>query len=155
MPKEIERKFLVRSDAYRTLGTAEHLCQGFLSTAKERVVRVRISGDKAFITIKGISAGATRAEFEYEIPVSDAHVLLDNLCEKPLVEKMRFSVPFKGYTWVVDEFYGENEGLVIAEIELPSEDAPFEMPEWIGEEVTYDPRYYNSNLVKLPFKSWK
>jgi adenylate cyclase len=155
MGKEIERKFLVKSDAYRALGTCEHLRQGFLSTAKERVVRVRIMGDKAFFTVKGISTGATRAEFEYEIPVADAHFMLDKLCEKPIIDKHRFTIPFRGFTWEVDEFHGENEGLVVAEIELPSEDAGFEKPDWIGEEVTYDARYFNSNLVKQPFKSWK
>jgi adenylate cyclase len=155
MPKEIERKFLVRENDYRSLGSAVHIAQGFLSTAKERVVRIRIMDDKAFITVKGISTGATRAEFEYDIPLEDARFILDTLCEQPTIDKHRYSIPFRGYTWVVDEFHGENEGLVIAEIELPSEDTRFEMPEWIGEEVTHDPRYYNSNLVKNPFKSWK
>jgi adenylate cyclase len=155
MPKEIERKFLVKSNAYSALGMPEHLRQGFLSTARERVVRIRIAGSKAFITVKGISTGATRTEFEYEIPQEDAQFMLDHLCEQPTIEKHRYSIPFRGFTWEVDEFHGENEGLVVAEIELPSEDAVFEKPEWIGEEVTHDPRYFNSNLVKQPFKSWK
>ena len=155
MPQEIERKFLVTGSGYRGKGTAEHIVQGFLSTAKERVVRVRIMGEKAFLTIKGISAGATRAEFEYEIPPADAQFMVDRLCVHPVIKKHRYSISFSGFTWVVDEFHGENEGLVVAEIELPSEDTQFEMPEWIGEEVTHNPRYFNSNLVKNPFKSWE
>ena len=155
MGKEIERKFLVNGNDYRSQGTAVHLRQGFLSTARERVVRIRIAGSKAFLTVKGISTGATRAEFEYGIPLEDARFMLDNLCEKPIIDKHRFTIPFRGFTWEVDEFHGENEGLVVAEIELPSEDAVFEKPDWIGEEVTHDPRYYNSNLVKNPFKDWK
>lgn len=155
MPQEIERKFLVTNTAYRSLGTAVHISQGFLSTAKERVVRVRIMGEKAFITVKGISTGASRAEFEYDIPPQDAQFMLDHLCEQPTIEKHRFTIPVRGSIWEVDEFHGENEGLVIAEIELPAEDAPFEKPDWVGEEVTHDPRYFNSSLVKRPFKNWK
>jgi adenylate cyclase len=155
MPKEIERKFLVRSDIYHSLTKGEYVHQGFLSTEKERVVRVRIKEDKAWITIKGKSAGATRAEFEYEIPKADAQFLLENLCIRPTIEKYRYRINIEGFTWEVDEFLGENEGLVIAEIELEAEDQEFPMPGWIGEEVTGDPRYYNANLVMNPFKNWK
>jgi adenylate cyclase len=155
MPKEIERKFLVKSDAFKSPGNAEYIHQGFLSTTKERVVRIRIKGEKAFLTIKGLSSGATRAEFEYRIPIEDAEYMLAGMCEKPTIEKHRYIVHYKGFTWEVDEFHGENEGLIIAEIELPSEDTSFERPDWIGAEVTSDPKYYNSNLVKHPFKSWK
>lgn len=155
MPTEIERKFLVKSQAYKSLGKGEYVHQGFLSTEKERVVRVRIKGEKAWITIKGISEGASRAEFEYEIPPDDGKYMLEYLCEKPTIEKHRYLVPFAGFSWEIDEFHGENEGLVIAEIELPSEGTEFEMPEWAGEEVTSDARYYNANLVKNPFKNWK
>lgn len=155
MPQEIERKFLVKDDRYKREGQCVSIRQGFLSTEKERVIRVRVSGEKAYLTIKGISKGAARAEFEYEIPMQDAHFMLDNLCQKPLIEKTRYKVNYKGFTWEVDEFLGDNAGLVIAEIELPSEDAVFEMPDWLGEEVTGDARYYNANLVEKPFKSWK
>jgi adenylate cyclase len=155
MPTEIERKFLVKNDAFKSLSKGEHIHQGFLSTEKERVVRVRIKGEKAWITIKGISTGATRAEFEYEIPLDDAKFMLEYLCEKSTIEKHRYLVPFAGFTWEIDEFHGENEGLVIAEIELPSEGTEFDLPEWAGGEVTSDARYYNANLVKNPFKNWK
>lgn len=154
MAKEIERKFLVKDDRFKALGNGEHIRQGFLSTDKERVVRVRIRGGKAWLTVKGMSAGATRAEFEYSIPLRDATYLLDRLCLRPTIEKYRYLAPHAGFTWEVDEFLGDNEGLVLAEIELPSENTPFELPDWIGEEVTGDPRYYNSNLVSHPFKSW-
>jgi adenylate cyclase len=154
MPQEIERKFLVKNASYKTLGKGEYIHQGFLSTTKERVVRVRIRGEKAWLTIKGITQGASRAEFEYEVPLADAQFMLEQLCEKPTIEKHRYIVPFAGFTWEIDEFHGENDGLVIAEIELPSEDAIFDLPSWVGAEVTSDARYYNANLVKNPFKNW-
>ncbi len=154
MPKEIERKFLVTSNEYKSLGKGEYIHQGFLSTVKDRVVRVRIKGEKAWLTIKGISHGASRAEFEYEIPFTDARFMLENLCEKPTIEKHRYLVPFAGFNWEVDEFHGENDGLVVAEIELPAEDTVFDLPAWVGEEVTSDARYYNANLVKNPYKNW-
>jgi len=155
MPQEIERKFLVKNATFKTHGKGEYIHQGFLSTEKERVVRVRIKGNKAWLTIKGISKGASRAEFEYEIPLEDAKYMLENLCERPTIEKHRYLVTFAGFTWEIDDFHGENDGLVIAEIELPSEDTAFDLPEWIGEEVTHDARYYNANLVKNPFRNWK
>jgi adenylate cyclase len=154
MAKEIERKFLVKDDSYKKLGQGEYLHQGFLSTDKERVVRVRIKGESAWLTIKGINIGATRAEYEYEIPMEDAEYMLEHLCLKPTIEKHRYLVPYAGFTWEVDEFHGENEGLVVAEIELPSEATPFDLPAWVGEEVTDDPRYYNANLVERPFRRW-
>lgn len=154
MPQEIERKFLVKNASYKTLGKGEYIHQGFLSTEKDRVVRVRIKGEKAWLTIKGISLGAARAEFEYEIPCADARFMLENLCEKPTIEKHRYLVPFAGFTWEVDEFHGGNDGLVVAEIELPAEDTAFDLPAWVGEEVTSDARYYNANLVKNPYKNW-
>ena len=155
MPKEIERKFLVTSAVFKSLGVKHYIHQGFLSTDKERVIRIRIKGDKAWLTIKGISNGISRAEFEYEIPLKDAQFMLTNLCEKPTIEKHRYLIPFEGFTWEVDEFHGENAGLVIAEIELQHENQEFRKPEWLGEEVTTDPRFYNANLVKHPYKSWK
>jgi CYTH domain-containing protein len=153
MSKEIERKFLVEGDRWRTAkGTTYR--QGYLSTVKERSVRVRLAGDKAFLTIKGLTKGATRSEYEYEIPVRDAEEMLDKLCERPLIEKRRYKIEHAGLTWEVDEFFGENQGLVVAEVELKSEDQAIDRPPWIGKEVTDDPRYYNVNLVKHPYREW-
>ena len=154
MALEIERKFLVKNTGYRQLGRYLHIHQGFLSTEKERVVRVRIHGKSAFLTIKGITEGIARAEYEYKIPMADAKYMLENLCIRPTIEKFRYNVNIEGFIWEIDEFLGENEGLTIAEIELKSADQVFPKPEWIGEEVTGDVRYYNANLVKKPFKSW-
>lgn len=153
MGKEIERKYLVKSDAYKALGPGTLFRQGYLNSQKERVVRVRTMGDKAALTIKGVTVGATRAEFEYEIPLADARQLLD-LCEQPLVEKTRYKVPFGGLVWEIDEFHGANEGLTVAECELESEGQAVTRPDWVGEEVTGDPRYFNSNLITRPFTTW-
>jgi adenylate cyclase len=155
MPEEIERKFLVKNDSFKSFGKPFHIHQGFLCTEKERVVRVRIQGDVAYLTIKGITKGITRAEYEYEIPIADAKYMLENLCIRPTIEKYRFKINVEGFTWEVDEFQGDNEGLVIAEIELESAGEEFPKPAWIGEEVSNDPRYYNVNLVKNPYKNWK
>jgi len=155
MHQEIERKFLVKDKSYRQLGASLHIHQGFLSIDKERVVRVRIHGKVGFLTIKGISKGITRAEYEYNIPVEDAEYMLENLCLRPTIEKNRYKVNIDGFIWEVDEFLGDNEGLIIAEIELKSAGQEFPKPGWIGEEVTGDARYYNANLVEKPFKSWK
>jgi len=152
MSIEIERKFLVTSSAYRH-GKSEVLCQGYLVAQKERTVRVRMQGKQAKLTIKGPSVSFTRSEFEYDIPLADAQALLQ-LCEKPLIEKTRYYVAFAGHTWEVDEFHGANQGLVVAEIELKSEDETFEKPPWIGQEVTYDRRYSNANLVTHPYANW-
>ncbi len=154
MATEIERKFLVKGDEWRKLGKGTVYRQGYLSTVKERVVRVRTIDDKGYLTIKGITTGATRLEFEYEIPVKDANQMLDELCERPLIEKTRYVVEYGGLTWEIDEFAGENQGLILAEVELSSEDQQIELPDWIGEEVTGDPRYFNSNLIKHPFTRW-
>lgn len=154
MGTEIERKFLVKQGAWRD-ASAKRYRQGYLSTIKERTVRVRTISDKAYLTIKGITVGASRTEFEYEIPIVDAEEMLDNLCEKPLIEKNRYMVEVGALTWEVDEFFGENEGLIIAEIELQSEDQPFAKPDWVTEEVTTDPRYYNANLINNPYTRWK
>ncbi|MEN8223980.1 MAG: CYTH domain-containing protein [Bacteroidota bacterium] len=156
MAQEIERKFLVKGD-FRSLVTKEtRITQGYLSSVPERTVRARIKGDKGFLTIKGIGSesGASRFEWEKEVSVEEARSLL-NICEPGVIDKTRFIVPEQsGLKFEVDEFYGDNEGLTVAEIELPSEDHPFEKPEWLGEEVTGDVRYYNSMLMKTPFKSW-
>lgn len=152
---EIERKFLVVNDDYREKGKGVRFRQGYLSTIKERVVRVRIIGQQGFLTIKGVNVGAVRPEFEYEIPVDDATIMLEKLCERPTLDKIRYQVKYRGFIWEVDEFLGENAGLVVAEIELADEKQTIIKPEWVGEEVTGDPRYFNSNLIKAPYKSWK
>lgn len=152
MAIEIERKFLVVGTAWRE-APAVFYSQGYLNRDKARTVRVRVAGEDAFITVKGISSGTRRAEFEYPIPLWDARELLI-LCEQPLVEKYRRKILYEGFEWEVDEFVGVNAGLVVAEIELPSEDAAFTLPDWVGGEVTQDARYFNSNLSKNPFTSW-
>lgn len=153
---EIERKFLVTSDAYKKEAfSKKRIIQGYLSSNPERSVRIRIKENKAFITIKGISndSGLSRFEWEKEIPVDEAQSLL-LLCEKGIIDKTRFEVKVGTHTYEVDEFYGENQGLEMAEIELNSETEKFEKPNWLGEEVTNDNRYYNSYLSKNPFKNW-
>lgn len=154
MGKEIERKFLVRNDGYRQGAEVCLYRQGYLSTASERVVRVRRAGEKGFVTIKGETKGAVRLEYEYEIPAGQADEIISTLCEKPIIEKYRYKCEYGSFIWEIDEFMGENQGLIVAEIELESEDMDFPVPEWVGEEVTYDPRYLNSNLVKNPYKNW-
>lgn len=154
MPTEIERKFLVTSDAYKRNAEAVYYRQNYLSNNESGVVRVRIAGNKGYITIKGKSVGISRQEFEYEIPLLDAESMLDNLCSLPEIRKMRYKVAVGNFVWEVDEFGGENDGLVVAEIELPEEDTPFQKPDWVGEEVSGDARYYNSNLLIHPFKHW-
>jgi adenylate cyclase len=153
MGVEIERKFLLAGDGWRALGQPVLLRQGYLSLDPARVVRVRVEGGKAYITIKGKSKGASRGEWEYPIPLTDANELL-KLSEQPIIEKYRRQIEFAGNEWEVDEFTGANQGLLLAEIELDSEDQAFDKPDWIGEDVTHDKRYYNSNLVKHPFSSW-
>ncbi|MGE5474079.1 MAG: CYTH domain-containing protein [Ignavibacteriales bacterium] len=155
MGKEIERKFLVSSDRYKEGANAAYFKQGYICSDINHVVRIRVNGQKAFITIKGELKGTARAEYEYSIPVNDALEMLETLCEKPLIEKTRFKVDYKGFLWEVDEFYGDNEGLIIAEIELKEENTEFPKPDWLGEEVTQDMRYYNSNLAKNPYRAWK
>ncbi|HNY11174.1 MAG TPA: CYTH domain-containing protein, partial [Candidatus Wallbacteria bacterium] len=128
--------------------------QGYLSTAKERIVRVRTIDGKGYLTVKGITAGATRAEYEYEIPAAEADEMLANLCEKPLVEKNRYKIKQESLTWEIDEFLGDNLGLIVVEIELKDEAQEFEKPSWIGQEVTGDPKYFNSSLAKNPYSKW-
>jgi adenylate cyclase len=154
MAKEIERKFLVNGIEWKNLAKGTEYRQGYLSTVKERTVRVRTIDNTGYLTVKGISTGATRLEYEYEISVADAHEMLDKLCERPLIEKKRYKIEFGGLIWEVDEFFGENEGLVVAEVELQDENQDIRRPEWIGKEVTGDPRYFNSNLSKTPYKKW-
>jgi adenylate cyclase len=154
MAKEIERKFLVKDNTWRGQDGGKHYRQGYLSTVKERTVRVRTTGDKGFITIKGISVGATRSEYEYEIPPADAIEMLDRLCERPLIEKTRYRILNEGLVWEIDEFEGGNRGLIVAEVELKDETQSITLPVWVGQEVTDDPRYFNANLVANPFSQW-
>ena len=154
MPQEIERKYLVSGEAWKYLAEGIHYRQGYLSTDPERTVRVRIIGEKGYLTIKGISVGISRPEYEYEIPIPDAKELLEGLCEKPIIEKDRYKISFGGLVWEVDEFLGVNEGLVIAEVELESADQAIDLPPWVGEEVSGDPRYFNSHLVNHPYSTW-
>lgn len=154
MGEEIERKFLVTGDGWRRMAEGTRYRQGFLSTEPERTVRVRQAGPQGSITVKGKSVGARRAEFEYEIPVADAESMLDALCKRPLIEKVRYTVSVGSHTWEIDVFEGDNAGLVVAEIELESEDEAFVKPDWAGDEVTDDPRYFNSNLVAKPYRTW-
>lgn len=153
MAIEIERKFLVTGSTWRN-EAGVRLCQGYLNRDKERTVRVRVAGERAFVTIKGVNEGASRAEFEYEIPVADGEQLL-KLCDGPIIEKIRYVVEYDGATWEVDEFLGENAGLIVAEIELQSEEQVFAKPKWLGDEVTHDPRYFNSSLATNPYSKWQ
>lgn len=154
---EIERKFLVLSDSYKKEAAAQkRIVQGYLNSNPERTVRVRIKGDQGFLTIKGKSndAGTIRMEWEKEIPLSDAEQLL-TLCEKGAIDKIRYEIKSGIHTFEVDEFFGDNEGLTVAEIELSEENEAFEKPSWLGKEVTGDQRYYNSQLSNNPFKTWE
>lgn len=153
MALEIERKFLVKEGAWRNEKATKYR-QGYLNSTKERTVRVRIIDDKGYLTVKGISRGAVRVEYEYEIPGAEAKAMLNDLCEKPLIEKTRYKIEFKGLVWEVDEFFGENQGLIVAEVELESEDQTFVKPEWVGEEVTCDSKYFNANLIHHPYSRW-
>ena len=157
MSREIERKFRVKEEsaaAWRNAPCSE-IRQGYLSMDKERIVRVRIAGDEAFLTIKGATREASRAEYEYPVPVADASEMLDSLCVRPLIEKRRYQVAHQGNLWEVDEFSGENAGLTIAEIELENPGQVFARPAWVDEEVTDDSRYYNASLVRHPYSRWK
>ena len=150
---EIERKFLVINNEYKS-GKPQRISQGYICSENDRVVRIRIKGDKAYLTIKNATIGFARNEYEYEIPVADAEAILHNTCQQPIIEKTRYVLEYKGYTWEVDEFHGDNKGLVVAEIELENKDDVFACPNFIGEEVTGDARYYNACLFKNPYKTW-
>ncbi len=151
---EIERKFLVQDDRWRALGVPVLFRQGYLAADRQRVVRVRLEGERAVLTIKGATHGLTRSEFNYPIPRADAEVMLETLAQKPLISKWRTVIEYAGHCWEVDEFLEDNAGLVVAEIELSREDEPFEKPDWIGEEVTGNPRYGNASLVRYPYTVW-
>lgn len=156
MAIEIERKFLVRDERWREAAdTGTEYQQAYLVGSKAASVRVRIEGEQAFLNIKSATLGITRQEYEYPIPLQDARAMLRDLCEQPVIEKTRYHLVHAGHTWEIDEFKGENAGLIVAEIELPDEHAEFARPAWLGEEVSADPRYYNVSLVKNPYQNWK
>lgn len=149
---EIERKFLLKEGWPKEKGVL--YMQGYLSLQKERTVRVRVAGEKGYLTIKGESHKASRLEYEYPIPVDEAKEMLDLLCERPLISKYRYKIVYEGLIWEIDQFLEENEGLIIAEVELEREDEEIIFPSWIGEEVTGEAKYYNANLIKNPYKAW-
>lgn len=155
MAIEIERKFLLANNNWRAQITARtRMVQGYLSSVPERTVRVRVSDSDAWLTIKGKNCGSSRSEYEYPIPVDDATEMLEQLCEKPLIDKWRYRVTDGDHQWEIDEFSGVNNGLIVAEIELQQVDEQFARPDWLGQEVTDDPRYFNSNLQSHPFCDW-
>jgi adenylate cyclase len=156
MPKEIERKFLINHAKWEQVEKpiGDFYRQGYLLTDPSKTIRVRLTNTSAFLTIKGLSVGATRPEFEYEIPMQDAKELLDNFAVSEL-SKVRYKINFKNKLWEIDEFLDDNLGLVVAEIELKSENEAFDLPDWIDREVTGEQKYYNSNLTIVPFKDWK
>jgi adenylate cyclase len=154
MATETERKFLVTGEGYRKLGEPVFCRQGYLSTEKERIVRVRVKADRGFLTVKGVTSGIRRTEFEYEIPAADAERMLEELCEKPIIEKYRYNIEQDGLQWDVDEFVGVNEGLVLAEVQVHNEDQDITLPQWVGREVSNEPKYFNSSLVHQPYSKW-
>ena len=154
MPIEIERKFLVIGDAWRSLATSKRYQQGYIYTENAVTVRVRLIEDQGYLTLKGKRRGASRTEFEYPIPAEDARIMLETLCDRPLIEKTRYRIELDGDVWEIDEFFGENQGLILAEIELSSEEQTIHLPEWIGQEVTEEKKYYNSYLARHPYQDW-
>jgi len=155
MPIEIERKFLLSNDTWRDeVVKSSRIRQGYMGKIDKASVRIRIQGDKANINIKSATLDIRRMEYEYEIPLDEAEEMLDQLCNQPQIDKTRFIVKRDGHVWEIDEFYGDNEGLTVAEVELGSEDEEVSKPDWIGEEVTADPRYYNVSLINHPFNKW-
>lgn len=155
MAIEIERKFLVKHDGWRArVESASRIRQGYLSTHTRLTLRVRVRDDEAFLTLKGASAGIARAEFEYPIPLADAEALLARFAEGALIDKRRHLVREQGWLWEVDEFFGDNHGLIVAEIELASVDQDFARPAWLGVEVSDDPRYFNARLARHPYCHW-
>lgn len=154
MATEIERKFLLRNDEWKNLVNKQtKIQQAYLNLDKKRTVRVRIKGAHAYLTIKGINQGILRQEFEYEIPIDEAETMMQ-LCHRPFIEKIRYEVTINQHTWEIDEFFGDNEGLIVAEIELQNENENFEIPSFIGKEVSDDSRFYNASLISLPFSDW-
>ena len=155
MPSEIERKFLVVGDDWRSaVSSSTRIVQGYLASTPEVTVRVRVRGERAYLTIKGRSSGISRSEYEFDIPVADAEAMLTDLAQGPVIEKTRHLLEVDGHTWELDVFAGANEGLVMAEIELGSADEQFTVPSWAGRDVSDDARYYNVNLARTPYSHW-
>ena len=155
MATEIERKFLLRDDSWRAeVDSSVTIRQGYLAGSEKSSIRIRVAGDKANINIKSATLDVTRKEYEYEVPLAEANEILDTLCEGPLIEKTRYHVHHGAHVWEIDEFIGDNQGLLVAEIELGDADENFERPDWLGEEVSDDHRYYNVCLVTHPYKDW-
>ncbi|KOR34350.1 MULTISPECIES: CYTH domain-containing protein [Planktothricoides] len=155
MAIEIERKFLVKSDEWRSLGSGELYAQGYIANEAGKTVRVRIVGDRGYLTIKGPGKmGGARPEFEYPIPIKDAQEMIETLCNQPVIEKTRYKISLGELIWEVDEFHGNNQGLILAEVELNSEDQEITIPDWIGAEVTSDRRYFNAYLAEHPYQEW-
>lgn len=154
MSVEIEHKYLVKSTVYRSLAEPVSYRQGYLAILPDKAVRVRVAGDKGYLTIKARVSNLTRKEYEYEIPFTDAEEMLKGMCIGSVIEKLRYRILYEGFTWEVDEFLGDNAGLVVAEIEVSHEEEIFIKPDWVGDEVTNDPRYLNSNLSIRPFNTW-
>ena len=154
MGVEIERKFLVLDDSWREGAVGISYRQGYIRTQGPTTVRVRIAGQTGYLTLKGPSTGLSRLEFEYEIPVKEADQLLRSLCDRPLIEKIRYRVEYQGMQWEIDEFSGDNEGLILAEVELETPEQVIEHPPWIGQDVSHDSRYFNSHLAQYPFSAW-
>lgn len=155
MGREIEKKFLIADNSWQGLVAGIPYRQGYLNSEKGRTVRIRTVNERGILTIKGPDENGARLEYEYDIPIGEAREMLDRLCHKPLIEKIRYRIPYAGFHWEVDEFKGENDGLVFAEIELDFVGQQFEKPAWIGREVTGDARYYNANLVHNPYSQWR
>ncbi len=156
MGTEIERKFLLRDDSWRNaVSSSRDIVQGYLANTDRGSIRVRLEDDNASLNLKSMTLGVTRSEFDYPIPAAEASVILETLCMRPLIEKTRHHVEFDGCTWEIDEFRGENAGLVVAELELAHQDQSFTAPPWLGQEVSDDPRYYNVCLVEHPYCDWK
>ena len=151
---EIERRFLLKNDAWKAVAGAPYLMsQGYLSVEKERIIRLRIIGNRAWLTLKGYISDVSRSEFEYEIPVADAQTMMDTMCPFRL-EKHRYEVSYQGFVFEIDEYFGDNAPLIVAELELPAEDTPFPRPDWLGEEITSDGRFTNAYLSKHPYSQW-
>lgn len=154
MGYEIERKFLLKNDSWRDLAQGQHYRQGYLVSDESRTVRVRTKGDSGVLTVKGPVVNNVRREYEYDIPLTDAIHMLKHLCLQPIIEKIRYRIPAPPFIWEIDEFSGDNQGLVIAEVELESPDQPIHQPTWLGREVTGDARFYNANLIRYPYCQW-
>lgn len=152
---EIERKFLIKLSGIKNLGNGKTIVQGYIETGEDAIVRVRIQDDSAFLTLKGKHIGAKCLEFEYLIPIKEAKEMISNLCKKNIIEKTRYEIYTNGHKWEIDIFHGENDGLVVAEVELDSEDENVDMPSWITREVTGDKKYYNSQLLDNPYLKWE